>query len=159
VLVFFALSAIDVSQAGDPASVFSSTSSDVAKLEGKYEGAWVTTKSQKLDGTASCEVKQLSKDHWQCRFWGESQQKPFDYKVDFSADSGDNSSPTDGNRSIVKNGAVLVRGEAKIDGIHYDAAGELHADEFKLHFTSDRYEGSVLLKRALEQKPVPKNGK
>src|SRR5436190_16626168 len=54
-----------------------------SKLEGRYQGPWVTTKNKKLDGIANCEVEQLAKDKWKGRFWGVWQHVPFDYTVEF----------------------------------------------------------------------------
>jgi hypothetical protein len=156
-LVFGALQMVGIAQASDPAP--SSASPESAKLEGKYEGAWISTGGSNLDGIANCDVKQLSKDRWQGRFWGGSKQKPFDYMVDFSLDKGDDHSPAAGQQSKVKKGAVLVKGKATIDGVGYDFAGELNAGEFKLHVTGGQYEGSMLLRRVPQPKSVAKNGK
>jgi hypothetical protein len=154
-----ALQMVGIAQAGDPAPAASGTSPESAKLEGKYEGAWISTGGSNLDGIANCEVKQLSKDHWQGRFWGGSKQKPFDYTVDFSLDKGDEHSPAAGQQSKAKKGAVLVKGKATVDAADYDFAGELNAGAFKIHVTGGQYEGSMLLKRVQQPKSIVKNGK
>src|SRR5262245_47598618 len=87
-LTLIAISMLRCARAKDPSPPASPATAASAKLEGTYEGAWVTTKSRKLDGTASCEVTQLSKDHWRGRFSGQWQQMPFDYTVEFSTDDG-----------------------------------------------------------------------
>jgi hypothetical protein len=158
-LVLVALQTVGIAQASDPAPGVSGASPESARLEGKYEGAWVSTGGSNLDGIANCEVKQLSKDRWQGRFWGGSKQKPFDYTVDFSLDKRDDHSSVAGEQSKVKRGAVLVKGKATIDGAHYDLAGELNAGEFKIHVTGGQSEGSMLLKRVPQPKSVAKNGK
>ena len=68
------------------AAVVPNSPPEVAKIEGRYSGTWVTTKNKKLDGTATCEVKQLSQDQWQGHFWGVWQHVPFDYTVEFGRD-------------------------------------------------------------------------
>ena len=158
-LVLVALPMIGIGQASDPAPAPSGTSSESARLEGKYEGAWISTSSTDGGGIANCEVKQLSKDCWQGRFWGGSKQKPFDYTVEFSLDNGDDHSPAAAQRSTVTKGAVLAKCKATIDGAHYDFAGELNSGEFMLRSSGGQYEGSMLLKRVPEAKPVAKNGK
>ena len=158
-LVFGALQMVGIAQAGDPAPASSGASPESAKLEGKYEGAWISTSGSNLDGIANCEIKQLSKDHWQVRFWGGSKQKPFDYAVEFSLDKGDDHAPAAGQQSTMKKGAVLVKGKATIDGANYDFAGEFNAGEFKIHVTGGQHEGVVLLKRVPQPKSVAKNGK
>ena len=159
-LVLVALPVISISQASDPAPAPSGASLESTRLEGKYEGAWITTNSSSRDGIANCEVKQLSKDQWQGRFWGGSKQKPFDYTVELSLDKGDDNSPAAAERSKAKKGTVLVKGKATIDGAHYDLAGEFNSGEFKIHSTGGgQYEGTMLLKRVPEPKPVAKNGK
>jgi hypothetical protein len=156
-LVLVALQMVGIAHASDPAP--SGASPELAKLEGKYEGAWISTGGNSLDGIANCEVKQLSKDHWQGRFWGGSKQKPFDCTVDLSLDKGDDHPPAAGQQSKVKKGEVLVKGKAKIDGADHDFAGELNAGEFKIHVTGGQHEGSMLLKRVQQPKSVAKNGK
>src|SRR5262245_22499809 len=118
--VFFAsLLVISASHAGD-----NSAGARSAKLEGTYEGVWVTTKTRKLDGTATCEVKQLSKDQWQGRFSGQWQQMPFEYTADFSADHDQGYTRLAAQRTG-STGAIAVKGKATIDGAYYDFAGEL----------------------------------
>src|SRR5258707_112456 len=53
------------------------------KLEGLYQGPWVTTKNKKLNGNSNCQIQQLAIDRWKGRFWGTWQQVPFDYTVEF----------------------------------------------------------------------------
>ena len=59
---------------------------NASKAEIYYEGPWVTTKNKQLNGTMTCQIKQLPSGHWQGRFWGVWQKVPFDYTVDFEAD-------------------------------------------------------------------------
>ena len=130
-----------------------------AKLEGRYSGTWVTTKNKKLDGTANCEVKELSQDQWQGHFWGVWQHVPFDYTVEFGRDkvkkNGSERSPeTSGQngRSIDTAAENPVSGQATIDGAHYEWTGDLTANEFKIRFEGSRYEGHLELKRERDKK-------
>src|SRR5437762_11493210 len=87
VITLVAFSTLSMSRGDDfspPAR--SAAPAAATKLEGTYEGAWATKKNKKLDGTASCQVKQLSSGRWQGRFWGQWQQMPFDYSVEFRTD-------------------------------------------------------------------------
>jgi hypothetical protein len=85
VLALVAFSTLGVSRGDDFSPPARGATSAATKLEGTYEGAWTTTKNRKLDGTASCQVKQLSNGRWQGRFGGQWQQMPFDYAVEFRA--------------------------------------------------------------------------
>src|SRR5690242_7971095 len=100
------------------------------KNELRFAGAWVTTKNKKLDGNANCEVKQLSTDHWQGKFWGVWQHVPFDYTVEFTADKpkqkGELSVAMTDNladRPGGKDQEHRVVGKAVIDGATYDWTG------------------------------------
>jgi hypothetical protein len=150
-LTLLAISTLRCARAKDPpppASPASPATAAAARLEGTYEGAWVTTKSRKLDGTASCEVTQLSKDHWRGRFTGQWQQTPFDYTVEFNTDGGSKHTRLVSiETTTAKPGPVSITGKAEIDGIQYEFAGLLSPREFTIQFTGDRYEGAVLLKR------------
>jgi hypothetical protein len=122
-----------------------------------YQGPWVTT-NRKLNGTINCEVKQLSPDAWQGRFWGVWQHVPMDYTVQFGRDS-----PTaakNGGRlvSITETqsaDAMPVAGKATIDGAHYDWVGTFSPEEFDIQFTSSRYQGHLELKRSADPIPTP----
>ena len=81
------------------AAVVPNSPPEVAKIEGRYSGMWVTTKNKKLDGTANCEVKQLAQDQWQGRFWGVWQHVPFDYTVEFGRDK-DKKNGTEMSRKV-----------------------------------------------------------
>ena len=111
-------------------------------VDGRYEGSWVTTKNKKLNGTASCQVRQLGRDRWEGRFWGIWQQVPFDYKVEFAA------AKAEQNSAAVEN---AVRGTATIDGAYYDWTGTLTPTEFNIQFTGTRYEGQMELKRVADK--------
>ena len=151
-LTLVAISTLSMACANDPSPATPTS----VKLEGAYEGAWVTTKSQKLDGTASCEVKQLSKDHWRGRFSGQWQQMPFDYTVEFSASDGaKHTRLVAAETNTAKPGQVSVTGKAVIDGAQYEFIGQLSPREFTIQFTGDRYEGAVLLKRVPDKSRVP----
>jgi hypothetical protein len=155
VLTLVAILALSTAFAGDRSPASPATAAS-AKLEGTYEGAWVTTKSRKLDGTASCAIKQLSKDHWRGQFSGEWQQMPFEYTAEFSVD--DRSKHTRlvaAETNSAKPSQVSVVGKAEIDGAHYEFSGQLSAHEFTIQFTGDRYEGAVLLKRVPAKSPAP----
>jgi hypothetical protein len=158
-LMLVAMSTLCCARAHEPAAPAARATSGSVKLEGAYEGAWVTTKSRKLDGTASCEVKQLSKDHWRGQFSGEWQQTPFDYTAEFSLDDGSKHTRlVSVDTNSAKPSQVSVIGKAEIDGAHYEFTGQLSAREFTIQFTGDRYEGAVLLKR-VQAKPPPPSGK
>jgi hypothetical protein len=154
ILTLLAISMLRCARAKDPSPPAPATASTT--LDGTYEGAWVTTKSRKLDGTASCEVKQLSKDRWRGRFTGQWQQMPFDYSVEFSADDGSKHTRlVAAETTTSKPAQVSVTGKATIDGAQYEFMGQLSAREFTIQFTGDRYEGAVLLKRVRAKSPVP----
>jgi hypothetical protein len=158
-LALVALSVLSMSQAGDLQPATSPSTSGPVQVDGTYEGAWVTAKTRKLNGTASCEVKQLSNGRWQGRFSGQWQQMPFEYTVQFSADNGAKQTRlvvADANAG--KLGPIPVIGKATIDGARYEFVGELSAREFTIQFTGDRYEGAVLLNRVQDKKPVPSGG-
>src|SRR6516225_11992832 len=117
VLMLIAISTLRCACAHDPSPPASPATSGSLGLDGTYEGAWVTTKSQKLDGTASCEVKQLSKDHWRGRFTGQWQQMPFDYAVEFRVDDGaKHTRLVAAETKAAKPGQVSIAGKAVIDG-------------------------------------------
>lgn len=122
-----------------------------------YQGPWITT-NRKLDGTINCEVKQLSPELWQGRFWGTWQHVPMDYTVQFGRDS--TTAAKNGGR-IVKisetqfTDAVPVAGKATIDGAHYDWVGTLSPEEFDIQFTGSRYQGHLELKRSVDPIPTP----
>ena len=144
------------------AAVVPNSHPDEAKIEGRYSGTWVTTKNKKLDGTANCEVKELSQDQWQGHFWGVWQHVPFDYTVEFSRDkvkkNGTETSPERSGQNVhsIDNTAENpVTGQATIDGAHYEWTGDLTANEFKIRFEGSRYEGHLELKREREKKPTP----
>jgi hypothetical protein len=120
-----------------------------------YQGNWVTT-NRKLNGTMNCQVKELSPDQWQGRFWGTWEHVPFDYTVEFGHDN----SPTakNGGRLVSISDKALIGGEpvtgkATIDGAHYDWIGILAPEEFDIKFTGSRYEGHLELKRVQDQIP------
>jgi hypothetical protein len=123
------------------------------KLEGRYQGPWVTTKNKKLDGIANCEVEQLAKDKWKGRFWGVWQHVPFDYTVEFGPDKSNKRSDEPKNRSekrgqlTADSSAIPVAGRATIDGARYDWTGTLAPNEFDIEFTGSRYEGHLELAR------------
>lgn len=132
-----------------------------SKLEGLYSGPWVTTKNKKLDGTTNCQVKQLSKDRWQGRFWGVWQQVPFDYTVEFGRYTPEkvaSASKENGQQNVrlVDVGADdLVTGKAMIEGASYVWTGRLTLSRFDIVFTGSRYEGHLELTRVQEKKPQP----
>ena len=118
-----------------------------------------TSGSLGLDGTASCEVKQLSKDHWRGRFTGQWQQMPFDYAVEFRVDDGaKHTRLVAAETKAAKPGQVSIAGKAVIDGAPYQFLGQLGMREFTIQFTSDRYEGAVLLKRVQAKSLPPTSG-
>src|SRR5262245_66408335 len=73
-------------RAADSPAASSDSRSGLMKLEGMYHGIWGTTKNQKLSGAMNCEVRPIGRDHWRGRFFGQWQQVPFDYTVEFRAD-------------------------------------------------------------------------
>lgn len=122
-----------------------------------YQGSWVTT-NRKLDGTINCEVKQLSPDMWQGRFWGTWQHMPLDYTVQFGSKSTTTAHDRGRLVSIADNplgDGVPVAGKATIDGAHYDWIGVLSPEEFDIQFTGSRYEGHLELKRSVDPIPTP----
>lgn len=129
---------------------------DLIKVEGTYEGKWVTTWHKKLDGTTKCAIKQLSRDRWQGRFWGEWQRVPFDYTVEFAKRKTTKSeaAPPKSNRDN-----LLVEGKAMIDGADYDWKGTLTPDAFDIQFTGSRYHGSLKLFRIPDQKAAKATAK
>jgi hypothetical protein len=136
------------------AAVQLNSRSETSKTEARYEGSWVTTKTKKLDGTASCQVKQLAKDRWHGRFWGVWQQVPFDYTVEFAMANGEKDSPVTAGGSLVeKPDTKRVRGTATIDGAYYDWVGNLTPTAFDIQFTGSRYHGYLELKRVADNKP------
>lgn len=161
--IVIALIAISASMTGNQTAstaVAANSTTESAKIEGRYEGSWVTTKNKKLNGTANCQVKQLSKDHWQGRFWGIWQQVPFDYTVEFGAVKDGKSGPVVSRetiepkvRLIVNTGENPVAGTASIDGASYEWIGNLTANEFTIQFTGSRYDGYLELKRVPDKKP------
>jgi hypothetical protein len=130
-------------------------------IQGRYSGAWVTTKNKKLDGTANCDVKQISKDRWQGKFWGVWQHVPFDYTVEFAPDKTKNVTGERGghdapNIKLTANATeTTVAGAATIDGAHYDWTGTLTPKEFNIQFTGSRYEGHMELVRVDDKKSSP----
>jgi hypothetical protein len=103
-----------------------------------YEGVWRTT-NRKLDGIMTCVVTDFGDGNWQGRFYGTWQGVKYDYTVTFAG------APNE------------LRGEATIDGAHYDWKGEI-SDEpvgsFKGIFGGTRYTGHFDLK----EKPPAKTG-
>lgn len=154
-LVFTAVSLAEVKPMPSPTSSAASKSSSLSppqpksKLEGRYRGRWVTTWHKKLDGTTNCEVKQLAVDRWQGRFWGEWQQVPFDYTVEFTKKKPASSKAAAAD-PVAKE--VAVEGKATIDGATYDWVGQLSADKFDIQFTGSRYNGSLELSRVSDKK-------
>lgn len=151
-LVLALSESVTVGQEPSPAVVPNSRP-EPSKIEGRYSGTWVTTSNKKLNGTAKCEVKQLSKDHWRGRFWGMWERVPFDYTVEFAGDNFKNGpqgkrESSGENDSLIDNAAKHpVAGTATIDGAHYDWTGNLTANEFNIRFAGSRYEGYLELKR------------
>jgi hypothetical protein len=123
-----------------------------SKAEAIYQGTWVTTKNKKLNGTANCQIKLLAKDKWQGRFWGLWEHVPFDYTVEFGVDHSATKTRTlAAGQSSSKVRLIPVVGKAVIDGANYDWTGQLSAEEFKIQFTGDRYEGSMDMKRTSDK--------
>jgi hypothetical protein len=135
------------------------------KIEGRYSGPWVTTKSKKLDGTTNAEIKQLTKDRWQGRFWGVWQQVPFDYTVEFDrvklppveleATRGGNTKKVSFTQehSHQQFASIPVCGKAMIDGASYEWAGTLSRKQFNIEFSGSRYEGHLELTREPNKNP------
>ena len=143
-----------------PAAAASASKIDSTKVEGQYAGTWVTTKNKKLDGTATCDVRQISPGHWQGRFWGVWQHVPFDYTVKFQQAKSETSSPPPPELTAARVPAEAktisnpVAGEAVIDGAHYDWTGNLTAEKFEIQFTGTRYEGHLDLARLPDKPPT-----
>ena len=132
---------------------------DSVKIEGRYTGAWITTKNKKLDGTVTCDVRQISPGHWQGKFTGVWQRVPFDYTVEFGkakpkdpVSSSSELTATSTSAGIAT-GSNPVAGEAVIEGAHYDWTGNLTPDQFEIRFTGTRYEGHLELARTQNKKP------
>jgi hypothetical protein len=127
----------------------SDSPAESTKLEGRYNGPWLTTWNKKLDGTTNCIVKQLAADRWQGRFWGIWQQVPFDYTVEFerAKPKEDKATKPIDDESADTSSKALVSGKAMIDGASYDWTGVLTADEFNIKFTGSRYAGQVDMQR------------
>ncbi len=147
-----------IALASDPPEI-TSVQPESPRLEGRYSGTWLTTKSKKLDGTANCEIKQLARDRWQGRFWGMWQHVPFDYTVEFGrATPGENgdiaAKEMERNiRYIANIPETLVAGKATIDGTRYDWTGKLDQDHFNIRFTGSRYDGHLELTKVKDEKP------
>ncbi len=129
-----------------PAEVQPSSRPDTAL----FEGTWNTTKMKKLDGTLSCQLKPLTKDRWQGRFWGVWQQVPFDYTVEFATTNGEKDPAAAKTGSSEPTASQRVRGTATIDGADYDWVGDLTPARFDVQFTGSRYEGNMKLKRVAD---------
>jgi len=132
------------------------------KTEGRYAGPWVTTKNKKLDGTTNCEIKQLTPEKWQGRFWGEWQKVPFDYTVEFERVKNPPERLETAQTKTTKNvaaqkepGGIPVAGKAMIDGAPYEWVGSLSREQFEIEFTGERYEGHLELTRVPQKKPAP----
>lgn len=97
------------------------------RIEGKYEGTWVTT-NVPLRGRMISDVTMVS-GKWRGRFYGVWQGRNFDYNVDW-----------DGTPD-------RLVGKAVIDGAKYDWTGSITPNSFKGTFTGNRYTGSFDLKR------------
>jgi hypothetical protein len=129
------------------------------KIEGRYSGPWLTTSTKKLNGTTNCEIKQVTNDHWQGRFWGEWQKVPFDYTVAFDRVKNPPEGLETAQTKITKNVdlkiepfGIPVAGKAMIDGASYDWIGGLTRNQFNIEFTGSRYEGHLELMRVPEKK-------
>jgi hypothetical protein len=120
-----------------------------SKIDGRYQGKWVTTWHKNLDGTTNCEIKQLTNDRWQGRFWGEWQRVPFDYTVEFAKSKPKKLKSPEGARRAHE---VFVEGKAMIDGASYDWTGKLTVQNFDIQFTGSRYNGSLKLSRVEDKK-------
>ena len=108
---------------------------DKADADNVYVGEWHTT-NRKLDGTMTCALTPLGSDNWRARFYGVWQGVPFDYTVDFSGPPNQ------------------LRGQATIDGAHYDWTGTLSGQSsrtFQGQFGGTRYTGHF----KLTQQPRP----
>ena len=129
------------------------------RIEGRYAGPWVTTKNKKLDGTTNCEIKQLTNDRWQGRFWGVWQQVPFDYTVEFDRVKDPPERLETAQAKTTKKVdlktepfGIPVAGKAMIDGASYDWIGRLARQQFNIEFTGSRYEGHLELTRVSEKR-------
>ena len=158
IITLIALVGIRVCAQNPPGVVVPNPNLVSPKIEGIYQGPWVTTKNKKLNGDANCEIKQTSKNRWQGRFWGVWQQVAFDYTVEFGVDTNEQKPRILFAREKAgKTAEVPVMGTATIDGASYEWKGQLSIEEFNIEFTGSRYEGSLQLKRVPDKKSETSN--
>jgi hypothetical protein len=162
IMVAMALNAFATSQATaqDNAVVVPENPPIKQKIEGRYLGPWLTTSTKKLNGTTNCEIKQLTNDHWQGRFWGEWQKVPFDYTVEFdrvrNPPEGLETAQTKVTKNVdLKNEpfGIPVAGKAMIDGASYDWIGRLTRDQFNIEFTGSRMRATWSLPASPKRRP------
>jgi hypothetical protein len=118
-------------------------------------------KNSTVPPIVNCDVKQIAKDRWQGRFWGQWQHVPFDYTIEFAPDKSKNATDERGGHNApnvkltAKATETTVAGTATIDGAHYDWTGTLTPKEFNIRFTGSRYEGHMELSRVDDKKSIP----